>query len=115
LQRLGEKAAPALISSRYDAGVSRVAHLLNAGAYAFSTFVNPKYPPLAKQARIQGKVDLHLTVNAVTGEVIDATAVSGHPLLKPSAIEAAKQWRFKPNSIGSETVSLTLDFAQRCP
>lgn len=98
-----------------EASVSYVPQLLNAQAYQFSRFVTPKYPPLAMQARIQGKVELQLTLEPATGEVLDALAISGHPLLKPSAIDAAKQWRFKPKSIDSGTLSLTLDFALRCP
>jgi hypothetical protein len=65
-------------------------------------------------ARSQSKVELQLKLDPATGEVLDASAVSGHPLLKPSAIEAAKQWRLAPQSIQSETLNLTLDFALRC-
>jgi len=55
---------------------------------------------LAKQARIEGKVELLLTVERATGEVHGVSATSGHPLMKPTALESAKQWRFVPNSIG---------------
>jgi len=89
--------------------------LLNAQAYRFSQFVAPKYPPLAMQARIQGKVELQLTLEPATGEVLGAWAISGHPLLKPSAVDAAKQWRFSPNSFDSDTVNVSLDFTLRCP
>lgn len=89
--------------------------LLDASTYQFSHFIVPKYPPLAMQARIQGKVELRLVSEPVTGQVLNVEAVSGHPLLKPSAIDAAKQWRFKPNSIPSQEVSLTLEYALQCP
>jgi TonB family protein len=82
--------------------------------FPFSNFVTPIYPPLSKMARIQGKVELKLKLDPVSGEVLDAAA-SGHPLLTPSAIVAARHWRFKPNAISSETVSLTLDYALHCP
>jgi TonB family protein len=71
--------------------------------------------PLAQQARIQGKVELQLTLNPATGDVVNTTAISGHPLLTKTAIEAAKQWRFKPGSAKSETVRVTLEYALRCP
>jgi TonB family protein len=93
---------------------SSVPELLNAQAYRFSNFVAPKYPRLALQARIQGNVELQLTLEPATGGVVEALAVSGHPLLKQSAIDAAKQWRFTPDSIDSKTLSLTLNFAPRC-
>lgn len=101
--------------SMSEAKTSYVPRLVNAEAYRFSHFAVPKYPPLAMQARIQGKIDLQLTVEPGTGEVRSASALSGHPLLKPSAIEAARLWRFAPNSVDSEIVSVTLEFALRCP
>lgn len=96
------------------AEVSTIPELLNAKEYQFSHFVAPKYPPLAMSARIQGKVELQLTLEPTTGEVLGALAVSGHPMLKPSAVDAAKQWRFLPQSIESGTLNLTVDFALRC-
>ncbi|HYM06705.1 MAG TPA: energy transducer TonB [Terriglobales bacterium] len=101
--------------SAAEARRSYVPELVNAQAYRFSRFVAPKYPPLAQQARIQGKVELQLKVVPATGEVQTASAVSGHPLLTPSAIDAARQWRFEPNSVTSETVNAAIDFALRCP
>jgi len=93
---------------------SLVPQLLNAGAYRFSHFVAPKYAALAMQARIRGKVALHLTVRSATGEVHSASIVSGHPLLTPSAVEAARQWRFEPNSVSSETVNVIIEYDLRC-
>ncbi len=89
--------------------------LLNAEEYDFIHFVAPDYPRLAKMARIQGRVELQLRVDVVTGEVSSATIVAGHPLLHDSAIAAAKQWRFDPNSITSDTVRATLEFEIHCP
>jgi protein TonB len=88
---------------------------VNAQAYQFSRFDAPEYPRLAWIAHIQGKVELQLTVEQATGYVRSASVISGHPLLRPSAIDAAKQWRFVPNSVDSETLNVTLDFAFRCP
>ncbi|MFZ0806438.1 MAG: energy transducer TonB [Candidatus Sulfotelmatobacter sp.] len=57
--------------------------------------VDPVCPPLARQARIQGIVILKINVSK-TGDVDHVELVSGHPLLAPAAIEAVKQWKYKP-------------------
>ena len=57
--------------------------------------VAPVYPPLARQARIQGTVVLSIVISK-DGEVRDRKLVSGHPMLAPAAIEAVKQWRYRP-------------------
>lgn len=57
--------------------------------------VDPVYPPLARQARIQGTVVLKVTISK-TGEVEHVDLDSGHPMLAPAAIEAVKQWKYKP-------------------
>jgi TonB family protein len=92
-----------------------VAQLLNASGYRFSSYVAPKYPPIASQARVEGEVKLALKVDPTSGEVRGAEAVSGHPLLKPSAVIAAKQWRFEPNSLTSTSLRVTLNFSLNCP
>ena len=55
----------------------------------------PTYPPLARQARIQGVVVLTAVIDKV-GNIQNLQVVSGHPMLAPAAIEAVKQWRYKP-------------------
>ena len=85
--------------SATEAKASYVPQLVNADAYRLTHYVAPKYPPLAMQARIQGKVELQLALDPATGEVHSLSAVSGHALLKPSAIEAARQWRFALESL----------------
>jgi len=88
-----------------------VPRLLDAGAYRFTRFAAPEYPMLAIQGRVEGKVKLRLTVDGVTGEVRGASAVSGHPLLCPSAEEAARLWRLEPGSARSGGVEVTLEYA----
>jgi TonB family protein len=73
-----------------------VPELLNGQAYESSRYTPPIYPPLPLQARVQGHVELQLTVQPDTGEVNSVTVVSGHPLLTPAAVDAARQWRFIP-------------------
>ena len=57
--------------------------------------VAPKYPPLARQARLQGSVWLTLSIGR-DGRVKGSQVVSGHPLLMGAAREAVSQWRFEP-------------------
>lgn len=57
--------------------------------------VEPTYPPLAQQARVQGVVVLTALIDK-RGNVEHLQVVSGHPLLASAAIEAVKQWRYKP-------------------
>jgi TonB family protein len=95
--------------------VGFVVTVLNAQAYQFSQFTLPKYPPLAKAAQIQGDVDLLLTVGSETGEIINVVVQSGHPLLTPAAIDAAKRWRFDKGASKADTVTIKLRFELRCP
>jgi protein TonB len=67
--------------------------------------VNPNYPPLARQARIQGTVVLHAVISK-DGAIENLTLVSGHPMLAPSAIEAVKQWKYKPYLLNGEPVEV---------
>lgn len=57
--------------------------------------VEPVVPPLAKAARVGGKVKLHVIISP-SGDVSAVTVISGHPMLAPAAIEAVKQWKYKP-------------------
>jgi protein TonB len=60
--------------------------------------VQPPYPPIAKAARAQGAVQVQVTISE-EGRVIDAQVVSGHPLLREAALQAARQWVFKPTEL----------------
>src|SRR5256885_15482390 len=57
--------------------------------------IQPAYPPLARQARIQGSVLLQAQISK-EGTIEHLTLISGHPMLAPAAIEAVTQWRYKP-------------------
>jgi len=67
--------------------------------------VNPTYPPLARQARIQGTVVLQAQISK-DGSIENLTLVSGHPMLAPAAIEAVKQWKYKPYLLNGEPVEV---------
>jgi protein TonB len=67
--------------------------------------VKPNYPPLARQARIQGSVVLQAVI-AKDGSIQGLHVVSGHPMLTPAAIDAVKQWRYKPYFLNGEPVEV---------
>ena len=67
--------------------------------------VNPTYPPLARQARIQGTVILQAQISK-DGSIENLQLVSGHPMLAPAAIEAVKQWKYKPYLLNGEPVEV---------
>jgi periplasmic protein TonB len=59
------------------------------------TKAQPQYPANAKRANASGPVDVQITISK-EGRVIEAKAISGHSLLREAAVEAARQWVFKP-------------------
>ncbi|HZW79798.1 MAG TPA: TonB family protein [Candidatus Deferrimicrobiaceae bacterium] len=67
--------------------------------------VNPSYPPLARQARISGTVVLRAVISK-DGSIENLSLVSGHPMLAPAAIEAVKQWKYKPYLLNGEPVEV---------
>ncbi len=67
--------------------------------------VNPVYPPLARQARISGQVVLRAVISK-DGSIENLTLVSGHPMLAPAAIDAVKQWKYRPYLLNGEPVEV---------
>jgi protein TonB len=70
--------------------------------------VDPAYPALARQAGIQGAVDLSVIIGG-DGNLVHIQVKSGHPLLIPAAIEAVKQWRYQPTLLNGEPVEVLTD------
>jgi protein TonB len=67
--------------------------------------VQPNYPPLARQARIQGQVILRAVISK-DGSIENLQLVSGHPMLVQSALDAVKQWKYKPYLLNGEPVEV---------
>jgi protein TonB len=61
---------------------------------------------LARQARIQGKVILDAVIGK-DGKVQNATAVSGHALLIQAALDAVRQWEYRPTLLNGEPVEVS--------
>lgn len=68
--------------------------------------VEPPYPPLAKMARVSGSVMVEIIISP-EGVVESARGISGHPLLMPEAVQAARGWRFQPTLLGDVPVRVT--------
>jgi periplasmic protein TonB len=67
--------------------------------------LEPQYPPIARVARIQGNVVLKAIIDK-EGTIQDLQLVSGHPMLVPAAIEAVRQWRYRPYLLNGQPVEV---------
>jgi periplasmic protein TonB len=67
--------------------------------------VVPAYPPLAKSARIQGEVLLQALISK-QGTIENLRVISGHPMLVAAAVEAVRQWRYRPYVLNGEPVEV---------
>lgn len=71
------------------------------------TRVEPKYPPLAIQTRMQGAVEIDAVIDE-HGNVVEAKVVSGPPLLIQAAMDAVRQWKYEPTYLNDEPVPVQL-------
>ena len=67
--------------------------------------VRPEYPTIAKSARIQGEVQLSAWI-AKDGSIERLAVVRGHPMLVTAALDAVKQWRFRPFKLNGEPIEV---------
>ena len=78
--------------------------------------VEPTYPPVAREARIHGEVVLTAIIDR-DGNIENLQLVSGHPMLAPAAINAVKQWQYKPYLLNGQAVevetTITVNFELR--
>jgi periplasmic protein TonB len=76
--------------------------------------VQPAYPALARSARVQGIVVLQAIISK-QGTIENLRILTGHPMLAPAAIEAVRQWRYRPYILNGEPVEvetqITVNFA----
>lgn len=66
----------------------------------------PPYPPAARAVRAAGAVSVQVLISE-TGSVISANAVSGHPLLRPAAVAAARGAKFSPTLLSGQAVKVS--------
>ena len=69
------------------------------------TSVRPAYPRLAQAARIQGAVILLATISR-EGRVENIRVVNGHPMLVGAAIDAVRQWRYRPYLLNGKPIEV---------
>jgi periplasmic protein TonB len=67
--------------------------------------VKPIYPQIAKAARVQGSVVIQANISK-SGTIENLKVVSGHPMLVQSALDAVKQWRYRPYMLNNEAVEV---------
>jgi TonB family protein len=72
--------------------------------------IDPAYPPLARQALIQGTVRLNAVLDK-QGHVTQLQVLSGHPLLVPAALEAVRQWVYPPTLLNGDPVEVQTEIA----
>ena len=80
----------------------RISHIME-GNLIFR--VQPTYPALARQARIQGSVVLRAIISR-DGRIENLQLIDGHPMLVQSAMEAVRQWRYRPYILNDEPVEV---------
>ncbi len=73
------------------------------GMNAATSKVPPEYPPIAKQLKIEGEVELEALVSE-SGTVEKVNIVSGNPVLTRPAADAVKRWKFSPFTANGKVV-----------
>jgi protein TonB len=67
--------------------------------------VQPTYPSLARQAHVQGTVELRAVIGKA-GTIENLVVVRGHPMLAAAAIDAVRQWRYRPYLLNNEPIEV---------
>jgi protein TonB len=65
----------------------------------------PDYPPIARTARVAGTVELHATIST-NGRIKDLQVVSGPVMLRQAALDAVRNWRYKPYRLNNQPVEV---------
>lgn len=101
-------------SGGFGAAVPQRIHVGSAKSADLLKRVDPVYPPLARQAQIQGVVKLEAIIGR-DGTVQNIQVKSGHPLLIPAALDAVKQWQYRPTLLNDEPVEVRTDIEVNFP
>jgi protein TonB len=85
-----------------------VARVISKGVITSQALALPKpaYPPIAKQARVQGVVSVQVLIDE-SGKVVSSKTISGNPLLAGAAQQAAYGARFSPARLGDQAVKVS--------
>jgi len=99
------RSVPVLAKNPVDAPVKRMRIAARVAEANLIHDVPPQYPPDAGRARIEGTVVLMAVIDK-NGTVKDVRVESGLPILAQAAIDAVRQWRYKPYVIDGEPVEV---------
>ena len=108
-------AVPALAQSKDDKVAEKPPQKIASGVILGhrTHYVDPEYPLLARKAKLQGPVVLSAVIDT-TGKVTNLRVLSGHPLLAQSAVDAVKQWKYRPYVFEGQVVqvetTITVEF-----
>ena len=69
--------------------------------------VKPVYPEDVKAAKIEGNIEMEAIVDS-SGHVADVRVISGVPELNDAALDALKQWEFKPGEVDHEPMAVVV-------
>ncbi|HEY0701191.1 MAG TPA: energy transducer TonB [Candidatus Acidoferrales bacterium] len=87
--------------------------LLSSTPFAPDNFGEPKYPPIARVAHVEGVVSFEIDV-APNGAAINFRRTAGAPLLAGGAQKLSEKWQF-PKSAAGQTVQASIEFKTNCP
>lgn len=103
-----QTAAPATADQKSNSGPMRVSTGVAVGNIIRK--VSPIYPFQARAHHIEGTVLMHAIIGK-DGAIYNLSAVSGPPLLQSSAMDAVRQWKFKPFLLNGDPVAIETDIA----
>jgi protein TonB len=67
--------------------------------------IQPDYPIIARQARVQGQVVLRAMISR-EGTIENLQVLSGPPMLVRAAVDAVRQWRYRPYVLNGEPIEV---------
>jgi protein TonB len=67
--------------------------------------IEPQYPSIARQTKTEGTVRLHAIISR-DGRITALDVISGHPFLVKAALDAVRQWRYRPTMLNGEPVEV---------
>jgi len=103
LSSIGTGAAPPVFE--HPATSSRIIRLSRMTEGMLVRRIEPRYPPAALIARIEGPVKIKAVINR-EGIIQQTEVLSGSPLLTGAALEAIRQWRYRPYILNGEPVEV---------
>jgi protein TonB len=97
--------SPALLSPPKPTSPTRIKQGGIVTAASVLSQTRPVYPTLALQVHVQANIVLHAIIGK-DGKVVQLEVMSGHPLLVRAALDAVKQWLYKPTLLNGDAVEV---------